>query len=726
MNKIVRIFIFLTLGFYCYTVSSAQAGSRNGFISSSPRDSMNHPAVTVTRDVLILMDKSEEEAVKRTVQDLVRDLKKVFGVAPRIIASIVDAGKNVPVIVITCKGDATREFRDPDITEFEEHLVTTRDVGGHQTVVLQGADMRGTIYAIYTFSEKILGIPPLWIWASFEPPMKKQVQVPWGTYLFFSSPAVKWRAWFPNDVDLLDPWQRKNGENYDALFETMLRLKLNTREGYLMDAKSWDTINKAGKEACYARDRGLKISFTHTAPFGAIYQNWENFWTKIMHQKTPELLLKDVESLKTFWRYHIEVIRKEELDVIWQIGFRGKGDKPFWSKTFADTMDLSKEDSDRANIIGSMLLEEIALLKKVTGEQHPIMKTTIYNESSDLLAAGLLHLPDEPALILNFSSVRKDHFPPPDIQHFSISGNRPIGYYMNFQFTGTGSHLAPAEGPWKMEQNFRYVESKIKHPLTFSVVNAGNIREHVLELSSNAAMMWNTASYKTDDFLKEYCKTYFGDSFANDIASLYKEFYYSYWGPRKAFLPGFDRQYIFQDMRYARGIEQICALWDYPYLENPFNDKNQGLYGAMDTGGRQYNIVPADNNTPNQVEATIIGTEESAVHFQNVGKRADVIYQQLPLQKQVFFNDDIRLQAMFMSEVNKALNNIVRAYKEKHNGETAQCKTHVEMALKSVMNLKDIKAQADHGRFNDWYENDKNFNINGLLKRIMAILKKIK
>lgn len=726
MNRIARMVVFLTLVLYCNTISQARVDLRIGIIPPFPSDSIKHPVITVTPGVLILMDKSEEEPVKRAAQDLVRDLEKIFGVTPPIITSIADAGKDVPVIVITCKGDATREFRDSGITEFESHLVTTRNVGDHKTVILQGADMRGTIYAIYTFSEIFLGIPPLWIWASYEPPMKKKIQVPGGTHLYFPSPAVKWRAWFPNDRDLLDPWQRKNGENYDALFETMLRLKLNTREGYLMDAKSWDTTKKAGKEACYARDRGLKISFTHTAPFGAVYQNWENFWTKIMHRKAPELLLKDVESLKVFWRYHIETIQKEKLDVIWQIGFRGKGDKPFWRTTFADAMDMPKEDTDRANIISSMLLEEIALLKEVTGDPQPIMKMTIYNENSDLLAAGLLHLPDEPTLILSYSSVRKDHYPPPDIQHFSISCDRLIGYYMNFQFTGTGSHLAPAEGPWKMEQNFRYVENKIKHPLTFSVVNAGNIREHVLELSSNAAMMWNFDAYKTDDFLKAYCKTYFGDAFANDIVALYKDFYYSYWCPRRADLPGFDRQFVFQDMRYARGIEQICALWDHPYLENPFNDKNQGLYGAMDTGGRQYNIVPADNNAPNQVEATLVGTEESGAWFQNIEKRADVIYQKLPLQSQVFFNDDIRIQAMFMSAVNKALNNIVSAYKEKQNGEMAQSKVHVEEALKFVMNLKDIKAQADHGRFNDWYENDKNFNIDGLVKRLTAILVKMR
>ena len=75
-------------------------------------------------------------------------------------------------------------------------------------------------------------------------------------------------------------------------------------------------------------------------------------------------------------------------------------------------------------------------------------------------------------------------------------GDRNLGYYFNYQFTSTGSHLAAAEGPWKMEQNLRYVAAKSDKPLVFSVVNAGNIREYVMELSANAAMLWDFKAYR--------------------------------------------------------------------------------------------------------------------------------------------------------------------------------------------------------------------------------------
>ncbi len=182
-----------------------------------------HPAMTLTSETVILIDKTEEAPVRRAVLDLVRDMKKVFAVAPKVVSVITGAEKNRPLIVISSNGLSTKAFRQAGVTGFESHLVTTAFAGSRNAIVLQGADVRGAIYAIYTFSEKILGIPPLWIWTCYQPALKKQILIAENTYFYFPPPTVKWRAWFPNDRDLLSPWQGKNAENYDALFETMLR-----------------------------------------------------------------------------------------------------------------------------------------------------------------------------------------------------------------------------------------------------------------------------------------------------------------------------------------------------------------------------------------------------------------------------------------------------------------------------------------------------------------------
>jgi hypothetical protein len=685
------------------------------------------PGLTLTSSTLILIDKNEELPIKRALHDLTRDLKNVLGGIPKVIFSLAEAPKNAPLIVVVNNGSSTKDFKAPGVNLFEAHLITTTKIGSHNAVVLQGADMRGTIYAIYSFSEKFLEIPPLWIWTSYEPVKKTAIQIPAKTNIYFPPPVVKWRAWFPNDKDLLSPWQIKNEANYDAIFETMLRLKLNTREGYLIDMDAWQKPYTASKEAQYVRDRGFKISFTHTAPFGATLTNWERYWTNIRHQKPPKLMIKDLTALKEFWTYHIETIKREKLDVIWQIGFRGLGDKPFWRRTFVDAMDEPVADKDRAAIINSMLALQIDLLKSKISESHPLMKLTIYNEGSEFLAAGLLKLPDEPNLILNYAATRADHYPPQEIQNFDLKlADKPIGYYLNFQFTGTGSHLVAGEGPWKMEENYRYLAQKIKKPLEFSVVNTGNVREHILELSANAAMMWNYNTYQTDNFIKTYCATYYGNNYPSTIPSLYAAYYNAYWSQRKSDIISFNRQYIFQDLRYARGLTQICTLWDKPYLENPFNDKNKGIGGAMATDGRQYNIVPADNNAKNQVDAAIMGTLESGEKFNALAVRANLVLQQLPLNKRTFFIDDLLAPTQFMANANIALGNMVEGYKAKQSARMEEVKKSLINASMALKMMKEIKAKGNHGRFLDWSVPEKNFGIDSIKSDVDELLKNLK
>jgi hypothetical protein len=696
----------------CIATAACFIGANDVSCQISPQ--FTNPDITITSDVSILVDQSEDDPIHRAVRDLVRDLEKVLGKQPQIIYSLNHIPKDLPIIVITCKGNLTKPFRDSRVTQFESHLITTCHVNKHKAVVLQGADMRGTIYAIYTFSEKFLEIPPLWIWTSHKPEPKEAIKIPENTRLYFHSPYIKWRACFPCGTDLLGPWQQRSEENYDALYETMLRLKLNTLEGWL--GLDWQKPYGADKRNIHARNRGLKISFTHTASFGCSYLNWARYWTQIKKQDVPLLSVKNIDALKDFWYYHIETIRRESLDVIWQVAFRSSGDRAFW-ETFADS---PREDTARAKVIESMLHKQIDLLKELTGSDQPLMKITLYNECSDFVSNGLLNLPNEPNLIWNFVAARRDHFPAADIRRLIIPDDQPVGYYMNFDFVSSGSHLTAAEGPWKMERNFRYVDGKAKQPLTFSVANAGNIREFVRELNAYAVMMWDFNSYNSDQFMLDYCRLYFGDKYADDIAALYKDFYYSYWNQKKSDLTGFDRQYIFQDLRYARAIEDICKKWDREYSENPLDDR------GIDSGGRYFSLVPEDNNAKNQLEAIVKATEQSIIKLQRVSTQADYIYKKLPPQAQSFFNDDLRLQAMFMLELNKTLNNLVHAYQANKDGSSDQAGDYIENALESAANLRAIKSEAEHGKFEDWYNPDKSFKMKELHKKISNLKKKLK
>ena len=639
------------------------------------------PDVRLSPGVPIIVAAGESEPVRRAVRDLQRDLKNVLG-AESPVAAEAPAGA---AIVIA--------GRSPGLGR-EAHAVFARD----GKVVLQGADVRGTIYAIYTFSERYLGVPPLWFWSSWKPTHKDNIDVP-QSGVRFASPYVRWRAWFPNDEDLLSPWRARSQENYEAFLETMLRLKMNTLEGEMMDRGSFDHPYQAGRQFRLARDRGLAVTGHHMRIFGSNYDHWDLYWRKIRKQDPPKLTIANTAALEDFWRYHIETGMREKLEMIWLLGFRSNRDAPFW-QLFPDS---PASDPDRARVIQDMMTREVALLKRVTGDPAPVMRVTLYNENSDFFAQGWLRPPDEPSLIWAFVAARRDHFPAPDIRNYHNDARRPIGYYLNFQFTSSGAHLASAEGPWKMERNFRMVNATSVRPLEFSVVNAGNIREFLLELSADARMMWDFAGYRTDDFLRDFCAQYFGQDRAARIAALYRDFYQSYWTQKRPDLPDFERQYVFQDMRFARAMEQILPLIPKGRNLDPLNELK------MDKNGGYFRIMPADNGTSTQIDAILKGTGSSIAKLK-------ALVTALPPDQNEFLNDNLRVPATFMLHLNEALHAVAQAMSAMPD--RGRASEELDSAARALAALRATLREAEHDRFTGWYDGDRLFGMAALAERV--------
>ncbi|QNL51914.1 glycosyl hydrolase 115 family protein [Olivibacter sp. SDN3] len=655
-------------------------------------------ALLIRGGVPVYVHPEEPAPVRRAVQDLLRDLEGVFGRSSALIDTLPKDG----AAIVVATGDRHRG-RLSGATGWEAHQVYT---DGHY-IVLNGADTRGTVYAIYTFSESCLGIKPLWRWTSEKPVPKKQISIPGQFHQAIPSPRIKYRAWFPNDRDLLDPWQRNSEENYEALYETMLRLKVNTLEGGITDARSFSPPYPLGREAAMAQERGLLVTGHHMRIFGSSYNHWDAYWKNVRQQQPPALEIANVEALEEWWRYHAELAVRHKLDMIWLVGFRGNRDIPFW-EFFPDS---PKDPQDRADVIAAMVRSQIGIVKEATGDPHPLMRLTLYNEMSTLVANGHFKLPNEPSLIRNFVAARRDHFPAPDIMGHSFSGE-PTGYYLNFQFTSSGSHLAQAEGPRKMEQNFRMVDSLSGGNLVFSVVNAGNIREHVLELSANAKMMWDFDRFDCPSFYTQFCNKYFGQEHGPGIAKLYPEFFNSYWQQKESDIPGFERQYLFQDMRYARAAETLMGYMEKDsYPSNPLD--NHALDDPDKGSAGYFRVRSAD-----QLNALLEGTAASIIKLEKVTAAADRIHSQLTEGKR-FFDDNLRGQAHFMLHLNRMLHQLTKAY-QSHEQENAQL-GFLQESLQELRAAEEWLRRAEHDIFDEWYSNDNKFGLEKIKQRLTKL-----
>ena len=622
----------------------------------------------------IAVPSNVDPQVMVAVGSLASDINKVMGFTPKI-GPANGAGVELCIIQADKEGADSYLTLKKELDDFESHRVYA-DTKNNR-VYLYGKDMRGTIYAIYTFCEKVLGVPPLWYWCSWEPQQQESITVTDELDIYFKSPTVRYRAWFPNDTDLFVPWLSKSDTHWDAWLETILRLKLNCVE--LEGCVRWDK-KMLTDDAMRLQHYGLVLTSHHHAPLACGFVNWDDYWTKVRKfSEVPRLTLNDKEKIYEFWQYSIDCIMAANIDYIWLIGFRGSGDHAFWEggDEGRKVEDAPTDEAARAAVVNEMTQKMYDMICESTGEDNPFVRMTFYNELSNLMGKGLLTPPDKSNMLWTYVAARRDHYPSIDLRNHT-NNNVNVGLYFNFQFTSTGSHLAPCEGPWKMEYNFRYALSKA--PLQFSVVNMGNTREHLFEACANAAFLWDYNTYKTDNFLMQFAKQYYGDTYAAEIAQLYHDFYHSYWCQRKPDFQNMPRQYVFQDLRYKEAYGNIRGNWDNG-KQNIFSDDRLMI-----------------EDKQNELTALMEGMGNSAKGFTNVLDRAEEIRAKLEPRYRQFFYDNFVQYARFMAGISTGLYHFGYA----SLNATKDRAGHGAVAMGAYTNGARALFHAQHDQFANW------------------------
>jgi hypothetical protein len=164
--------------------------------------------VVLGPDVTILERADASGPVKLAAEDLAADFEKVLGRRPRIATS--DPGSGAVIEIAAPGGGAEESF-------------AIKLAGNH--VVLSGADMRGTIFAIYQFSQDWLGVDPMYYWNDHAPARKASVVIPAGLSKSFPSPLFHYRGFFINDEDQLTGWAPGEHSDHSGNWSSSLMKK---------------------------------------------------------------------------------------------------------------------------------------------------------------------------------------------------------------------------------------------------------------------------------------------------------------------------------------------------------------------------------------------------------------------------------------------------------------------------------------------------------------------
>lgn len=441
--------------------------------------------------------------------------------------------------VVTTVGDQNEILLtlDPSAPDNEEFKVTLKD--DHQLVVSSGTS-RGVMYGALAVSRDVLRVDDFWFWLDKQPK-----QVP---YAIVSNPEdiqlpdfrVKYRGWFVNDELLLNEWEyRESTANvWQMIYETLLRCGGNV---IIPGTGQTDHVHRDS-----AIKMGLIINHHHAEPLGA----------EMFSRVYPDLnasYLKHPELFKKLWQDAIDAQKND--DVIWSLGFRGQGDRPFWLDD-----DHEYTLADRAAVINDVIKIQYDMVKKSVPDA--VCTINIYGELTGLYNAGLLDIPADIIQIWadnGYGKMVSRRQGNDDPRSEVLNGSDPklsqgIYYHVAFHDLQASNFLSMLQiDPHSIAEELEKVHKAGMDD--FVLCNTGNIKPNILFLRLVEQTWRSDFKVKSNrEILAEYVDTYYENE-QNKIVDLYQNYFdcifnYGQFSDQKA-----------GDEFYTYTLRKIVATW---------------------------------------------------------------------------------------------------------------------------------------------------------------------
>ena len=191
----------------------------------------------VLHAAVIVYGEAASAPERHAAAELARDLARTRGVKTRVLSDADwDSRRNDEALFLVGTPDTFGRIReqarklrvsaaDPGPEAFVLHAAPDR-----AEVVIAGCDARGTLYGVYEYSRRVLGVDPMEFWTGKEPPKQDGIAVAPLDYRE-RPPAFPLRGYFDNDSDMLANWQGKKliveFETWKEMIDSLARLRYN-------------------------------------------------------------------------------------------------------------------------------------------------------------------------------------------------------------------------------------------------------------------------------------------------------------------------------------------------------------------------------------------------------------------------------------------------------------------------------------------------------------------
>lgn len=602
-------------------------------------------------------------------EDLKKDWKQAVGVD--VISDyycVVESGAvTVGTIESPAYVDLVRPYFDHMPSKWEEYAVCIQA----DRIVIVGVDKRAAMWGIYSISKR-LGVLPASPFTETMPAKCEELK----EEVYWDRPKnYQFRGWFLNSEVLLCKWHLGGGtrdfehEWYHTLMdvsslavvvETALRMGINLIiPGSLIDIDD----PRQEKLIAYCVSRGMYVSQHHVEPLGVSHYNYKAYYKKQCKEYAFSYVTEKERALEC-WKYYAAKWAKYKGDVVWQLGLRGRGDRPVW---FHDHAQNTKQQW--GSVISEAMQAQYDIVKELVGETF-YSTTTLWMEGSGLHKAGYLDFPKNMTVV--FSGIGPTQTMSDDFYDIERLPGTGYGIYYHANYMCEGPHLIMGADPRKMVDVYRQAMEHGDH--TYSILNVGNIRELIPGIAANSEIVWDCDAFCLDTFYKRWCKEYYGNE---SLAGVFDDHF-------ACFMPYPDEEVL--NTYFGDGLRRKTAKG---CLFNPLKD------GAIAFSGQF--VLRGEKDYTDWIPEL----EKSICRFQNN-------YARLCRKKAHSYFKQFAFQSRAMALLETWLLECIRysADGEKH---------HLIAAAEAMQSYLDGRKAFEKGKFENWYRGDDQINAPFLL-----------
>ncbi len=623
------------------------------------------PVVLDTTTEIVAAD--QPDPVMKAVSDLAADFEKVLGRKPRVVARREEANASAIVIAAGGTGGA------------ESFAIAARG----RDVMLTGKDMRGTIYAIYQFSEEFLGVDPLYFWTDHVPARRARIEIPEGTNKQYPSPLFRYRGFFVNDEDLLTgfapaPASEHTGISlamWNRIYETTLRLK-----GNIVAPGTW--IFSDEPQIALAATRGLIVTQHHAIPLGINVARWP--------EDAPYTYGSHPEVLQRAWKHAVDGYAPSQ-EVLWTVGLRGLSDSSYAAY---DTT-VANDNHALGRVIGEAMADQVRIVRAAHPDASFI--TNLWQEGARLVQSGDLHIPE------GVHAVWADD----GYGNLQDGGRVKAGdgaYYhvaMMNQRANQLTEMVPVQRIYS--ELGRYIKSGATH---YVLLNVSDIRPVTMTIRAVMETAWQGTPTEGEagapGFYRRWSSDQFGASAAPEIAAVYDEYFKA---PYRTIVNGQTREY--GDQLYHSETRRMLLT---DLLDRPLYTVASQAPPWMAI--RRVDPVPAGGPAAPKEWLTATTTTElkacvdAQPRWDALWEHARAAARLVPSERRNFYQAHVLTGIAINRSSNVMLLNVARAIEARRSGDVVKARDFIAKALRAIDDIRTAETAAEYGPWKNWYGGD--------------------